>query len=267
MAFNPSKCLKFTCSDSEVTISLNISKIDDSHYQFSKNGTDWVQDTITLQPGESAYCKGTQYPTKELTAGNGFIMSGEGSIDIDGNIMSLVDDGAGELKQITQDFGFYSLFSECVNIKSIPRGLLPATTLSQGCYHSMFRRCTGITTIPEYFLPARTLTQQCYRALFMNCTGITSVPIGVLSADTLAKSCFDYMFCSCTSLEEIYFNIKSWTAGSSMTSMQWVQDAAPEGVFYRAKELPERIGVNWIPDNWTIKVIPTPTIYFQPEKL
>ena len=123
-----------------------------------------------------------------------------------GNIMSLISStDYATLKTLTGDYAFSSLFAkkptDPVNpIKSHPskekKLLLPATTLTKGCYTNMFYGCTGLTTAPA--LPATTLTESCYAGMFYGCTGLTTAP--ALPATKLTKSCYNRMFAECKGL-------------------------------------------------------------------
>jgi len=114
------------------------------------------------------------------------------------NIVNLV------LPATTLTQGCYQfMFSGCTGLTSIPR--LPATTLANNCYNSMFSGCTGITSIP--LLPATTLTNYCYNSMFSGCTGLTSIPSNLLPATTLSDSCYQGMFSGCTGLTSIPSNL------------------------------------------------------------
>ena len=147
-----------------------------------------------------------------------------------GNIMSLVSDYTTDENAfvsnvtLTSEITFYRLFEKNPNIKSHASKplMLPATTLTAGCYEELFYRCTGLTTAPALpattladdcycfmfcgctslttapDLPATTLAPSCYKQMFMGCTGLTTAPD--LPATTLADCCYDYMFADCTSL-------------------------------------------------------------------
>ena len=146
-------------------------------------------------------------------------VSGEGTVNISGNIMSLLDRSllkdsvpiyafcqfcnsdkivdASNLKlpATTLALGCYSsMFFGCTNLTTAPE--LPATTLANSCYSSMFSGCTSLTTAPE--LPATTLATECYSSMFSGCTSLTTAP--KLPATTLANSCYSSMFSGCTSL-------------------------------------------------------------------
>jgi len=132
----------------------------------------------------------------------GSFFSSTCEFNIQGNVMSLLygDDFKGETT-IEEDYAFCHLFSdydeenECLVVNATNL-LLPATTLTEGCYKNMFRHCTSLTTTPE--LPATTLAESCYASMFEGCTSLTTAP--ELPATTLADYCYQEMFNGCTSL-------------------------------------------------------------------
>ena len=73
---------------------------------------------------------------------------------------------------------------------------LPATVLTSGCYSNIFAGCTGLTNAPK--LPAKMLAQGCYNGMFEDCTSLTTAP--ALPATTLTDTCYNNMFANCTSL-------------------------------------------------------------------
>ena len=83
-------------------------------------------------------------------------------------------------------------------LKSIPEGLLPATTLADGCYARMFFKCFGLSVVPKGLLPAKTLAKSCYAEMFRGCRALMEFPD--LPAKTLAEYCYSSMFYECTSL-------------------------------------------------------------------
>lgn len=184
MAFNPDKCLKFKALANNCNIALN-------GYQFSKNGVSWQNNSITLNQGETCFVKGTIFPGADGVY-NCFTISADAEI-ISGNVMSLVDDGAGALNEV-QAYGFRGLFYNCAKLKSIHSELLPATSLAPYCYDSLFNSCTGLTSVPEGLLPATELATYCYGSMFRLCTHITTIPSGLLPAVTVAESAYQFMF-------------------------------------------------------------------------
>ena len=120
--------------------------------------------------------------------------------DVYGNIMSLLygsnfENAVSFSNSAPCSRIFFGLFSEqqVVNAKNL---ILPATTLTTGCYSSMFYGCSSLTKAPK--LPATTLTESCYQEMFYGCTSLTTAPN--LLATTLADDCYNNMFASCTSL-------------------------------------------------------------------
>lgn len=114
-----------------------------------------------------------------------------------GNIMSLIDSSNfSTLKTISSDWAFWELFMRNDDIIDASKLLLPATTLSVGCYAEMFRLCSYLITPPE--LPATTLTEKCYDGMFNNCLRLTSAP--ELPAINLAAQCYKQMFNHCENL-------------------------------------------------------------------
>ena len=126
---------------------------------------------------------------------NTFLSTAE--LNVEGNIMSLIDKNNFEsLKELTTPDTFFSLFSGCYGLISAENLLLPATTLTEGCYDHMFYGCTSLKAAPA--LPATTLAQYCYYGMFEGCTSLTAAT--KLPATTLTDSCYESMFNGCTSL-------------------------------------------------------------------
>ena len=121
-----------------------------------------------------------------------------------GNVMSLISSTEyPTATALTRDEAFRRLFNHpnvsTVNkLKNHPSKelLLPATTLTEGCYSNMFSGCTGLVTAPS--LPATTMAEGCYYGMFSGCTSLVTAP--ALPAETLANQCYEYMFQSCSSL-------------------------------------------------------------------
>ena len=189
--------IKWRQSEEDESISFDI--------QYSTNKIDWMtvtstsegQTITTLNKNEIIYIKGNYQPYVEegyVTFCN-FVTSGE--FKVYGNIMSLSNgDDYKNAKTIENDFQFYYLFGRCRSLKDASDLILPATTLTEGCYGYMFAFCTSLTTAPE--LPATILTERCYISMFSGCTSLTIAP--ELPATTLAEYCYYWMFNGCTSL-------------------------------------------------------------------
>ena len=126
------------------------------------------------------------------------IFSSTKKFNVYGNIMSLHfgDDFIGQKDLTGKDLAFYDLFFSCKNLISAENLILPATTLSNGCYSQMFQLCESLTAAPE--LPATTLAQGCYAYMFTNCSSLRTAP--ELPATELGVRCYYSMFTSCSSL-------------------------------------------------------------------
>ena len=209
-----------------VSISKNGSP-DTISLEYKKNTGNWASYTIDspidLENGETLLFRagegGNDYFSKNTSNYYIILVTGSGSVEASGNLMSLLD-GSLEAQEFSEFFSFAYLFYNCkqlinasnliltdANLKGFSythmfdgcTGLtsapaLPATKL--GLYSYMFRGCTGLTSAPE--LPATTLPNYAYQHMFDGCTGLTSAP--ELPATTLGYNCYSYMFSGCTGL-------------------------------------------------------------------
>jgi uncharacterized protein YjdB len=97
--------------------------------------------------------------------------------EIFGNVMSLLK-GKDNLESATAleaKNAFYGLFAGAEQLVNNADRLLvlPATTLTEGCYQDMFNGCKGIEKAPE--LPAPKLEKNCYQEMFYDCAKLNSV--------------------------------------------------------------------------------------------
>lgn len=174
---------------------------------------------ITIPSGKTVYFRRSGSVATSMHSWY-FTMTGEGKIELSGNIMSLLDEkckslelGENALSKIffackpltdasrlilpattLSEYCYYYMFQNCTNLMTAPE--LPATTLAKGCYNSMFTRCSSLTTAPE--LPVTILAEYCYQQMFNGCTSLTKAP--ELPATTLARYCYYGMFNGCNSL-------------------------------------------------------------------
>ena len=136
-----------------------------------------------------------------ITSYDGTTIDGDGDgfkCKVYGNIMSLVDEtGFATKTKLTATSTFQSLFNGNTKLTDASGLLLPATTLTVGCYDRMFQGCTALTAAPAE-LPATSLANSCYRDMFFGCTSLTTAP--ALSATELAEFCYASMFYNCSSL-------------------------------------------------------------------
>ena len=140
-----------------------------------------------------------------------------------GNVMSLINDEGdfSKDKTISGDYALAALFQDNAQLYNHPdkKLILPATTLSEGCYWGLFRGCYSLSTAPE--LPATTLATRCYYTMFYKCSGLETAP--VLPATTLAEKCYSGMFMYCPKLSSV--SCKA-TSGMNTTNLAFWLDYA-----------------------------------------
>ena len=102
-------------------------------------------------------------------------IGGTAEFNVYGNIMSLIygDDFVGETE--FEDYANFVGFFMQTNVVSAENLVLPATTLTMGCYATMFNGCTSLVAAPE--LPATTLANYCYSGMFNGCTSLVAEPV------------------------------------------------------------------------------------------
>ena len=97
--------------------------------------------------------------------------------EIYGNVMSLLKgkDNLESATAIEANNAFYGLFAGAEKLVNNTERMLvlPATTLTEGCYQDMFNGCKGIEKAPE--LPAPKLEKNCYQEMFYDCAKLNSV--------------------------------------------------------------------------------------------
>ena len=179
-----------------------------NHYQVSKtisyskdNGTTWIDISSTIEgasipvvTGDVVIFKGDN--SSYFERGMSCHFKGTAKFNASGNVMSLIygDDFVGKY-EFTDSYCLHGLF-EYSNIVNAENLVLPATTLTEGCYHSMFYGCKLLVNVPE--LPVTTLVKKCYQNMFGGCNLLTTTP--ELPVTTLAEDCYRGMFYGCTSL-------------------------------------------------------------------
>jgi len=125
------------------------------------------------------------------------ISGGTAKVKVYGNIMSLVDEkNFATATALTGNDAFCELFIGNRTLTDASDLLLPATTLTTGCYMAMFWDCSSLSAAPE--LPATKLAEECYWFMFAGCTSLTTAP--ELPATTLADGCYYCMFYECAGL-------------------------------------------------------------------
>ena len=153
--------------------------------------------TINVTKGDKVKFYGNGTSTTAYGNNPFVFLKGTAKTKVYGNIMSLLDEtGYETATTLSSEKVFNGLFQANTNLTDASGLLLPAMTLTSGCYNAMFGGCTSLTAAPA--LPATTLAQTCYYSMFGGCTSLTAAP--ELPATTLANACYNQLFRSCTSL-------------------------------------------------------------------
>lgn len=167
-----------------------------------------------------------------------------------GNIMSLFDGDSFVSLVSFPEGSTHNLrrFFQNANVVDAENLVLPATALTSYCYSGMFNGCGSLTAAPA--LPATILANSCYYYMFENCTNLTAAP--ELPTTTLANSCYTGMFKGCTNL--IYIKCLATDISATNCTLSWVDGVASSGTFVKNPYMSDwRIGLNGIPDNWTVQ--------------
>lgn len=175
---------------------------------------------IDVKAGDMVHFYGSNNFSNGISGYNN-IAGGTAQVKVYGNIMSLVNEtDFATASTLTMAYTFASLFRGNTNLTDASGLLLPATTLTEGCYAAMFYGCTNLTIAPV--LPAETLVTNCYQSMFFGCTKLNSVTC--LATNISANGC---------------------TVG-------WLTGVAASGTFTKAASMTGWTpGVNGIPYGWT----------------
>ena len=167
--------IKYTINNgAEQTIAKNTS----GAYDITVKKGDVVQlysINTSLGGGAVAGARGT---TRAVDSGAKYInIRPSMKTEIYGNVMSLLK-GKDNLESATAleaKNAFYGLFAGAEKLVNNTERLLvlPATTLTEGCYQDMFNGCKGIEKAPE--LPAPKLEKNCYQEMFYDCAKLNHV--------------------------------------------------------------------------------------------
>ena len=152
--------------------------------------------------------------------------------EIFGNVMSLLKgkDNLESATTIEANNAFYGLFAGADKLVNNDERLLvlPATTLTEGCYQDMFNGCKGIEKAPE--LPAPKLEKNCYQEMFYDCAKLNHVKC--LATDIKAEG-----------------STKDWLgkAGTEATGTKVLETAVPM----------TSGSDDGVPDGWTAAIVVT----------
>lgn len=172
-------------------------------------------DEVRFKGTNSSYAKSASYITACRFAGTA-------TCCVCGNIMSLVygDNFIGQntLKSANTFCGLFFSYSRMTS-DGEHKLVLPATTLTNDCYHHMFYGCSNLTIAPE--LPATTLKSLCYAEMFGGCSKLNYIKC--LATNISADRCTNYWLNGVASTGTFVKapSITSWTTGASGIPTGW----------------------------------------------
>lgn len=171
----------------------------------------------TLAPGASVQIRAiSSVPTLYTSATERFQIELEGNIQASGNVMSMLWHDYEDKFVISEPWALAFLFYQQTALHDITQLVLPAVTLSEGCYRSMFEGCYNITTSPV--LPAAVVPASAYRKMFASCTHLALMgTIGALTAP--GEGAMEEMFTSCGALAAASLYLQRVTGASALDSM------------------------------------------------
>ena len=223
-------------------------------YYSKDNGSTWVSITSSSDGAEIPVVYGDRviFKGNNTSYANNTFGDTTACFNANGNIMSLLygDNFVGQTTLPQQStYTFYNLFNNTKTLYSFGNIVLPATTLTEGCYKNMFTNCTSSTIAPA--LPATALTSNCYYEMFKGCVGLEDSP--VLLATTLASNCYQGMFSGCTNLN--YIKCMATNISATNCVENWVAGVSGYGLFIKDETMTGWTinSISGIPNGWLLE--------------
>lgn len=261
--------LSFTAVDADMTIGMAKTGSPDNYMlEYSPDMTTWTtveltatnSNIVVIPAGKTFYFRhGSATATKQISKGDNsywtFTMDGEGTVEANGNIMSLIDATCQqtELPSWPQHV-FTKLFLNCKKLTVAPK-MDAITSVPQWGFVSMFAG-SGIKVAPT--LSAKSVRDGSYSSMFENCKELVSVP--ALPATQLTRCSYRYMFKGCEKLTSVEIaNITSMdqrTEVSHASFTDWLEGTAvgTTGVL-RMPDVLVGNSLIFIPENWNVESI------------
>ncbi len=198
--------------DESGTITYSASSTANIVQYSTDNGSTWTSlqsrtSTPTISGGKKVFFKATGL-TVNTTNGIGRF-SATTSFSVEGNPMSLVSgDSFANADTIPNNNQFRRLFYNITGLTNAENLVLPATTLTNGCYYGMFYGCSKLIKGPRKMEIPATMSQSGCTQMFYNCSSMTEclLDVGSLSSTTLGQYCYYNMFRTCKSLTALTSN-------------------------------------------------------------
>lgn len=182
--------------------------------------------TVSVPAGKKVYIKATTNQWADDSSNYNYI---QWNYTVGGNIMSLLygDSFADKFSFPTNSYlNFYRLFgtgSSNYSPVDVMNLLMPATTLTVGCYCCMFDN-SRFEISPE--LPAHTLANDCYGDMFYRCSNLN-----VVKCYMEGNQPVDLTLCT----------------------HNWLSGVAANGLFIKSPNATWPTGVSGIPDGWEVQ--------------
>jgi len=285
-------CISLTNGpQSNISISLNVEgelqedELNDTQYWFSYDGITVADggtwDPITLnstvinlsyEGAQRVYIVGHRGFVQNESKYIHFecITSSADTLEISGNINSLLDEGNFGDVDVSREYDFsniddlsdqytpngyligsytfYKLFANSLDGTNNIYGyelLLPAKKLINSCYSNMFYKQFALRQAPD--LPAVELAESCYESMFAYCDIATSPKLYAIS---LRNSCYKNMFTWCSRLGNVKILASDISAEDSLSG--WLQDVSSTGILYYNSNADDVSAFN-IPSGWDTK--------------
>lgn len=225
-------------STNATTVALNkIGSPDTLSLKYKLNDGQWTDYTegssIALSNNDQVQFSGLAKFSKSIQNRYNFATSGEGTLEVSGQLMSLVSSTT-----IEDKYQFNSLFSGCTNITTITGLEFPYST-KDFCFANMFKDCTGLVDASVHIQDLsdnQTLSRWCYANMFAGCSNLTAIPY--LYAENVNSYSLFSMFYGCEKL--------------TSASLHYIRKAdkpfALNGIFRNCKSL-SSVTVNF--NTWT----------------
>lgn len=242
----------FTIEFYDTTGTKNITvKHSVSYSTDKKNWTSVESGTTISVTASKVYFKnvGNTFTTynDDTSGGAVFILSND--FKVSGNIMSLLygDDFIGQTV-LTLSSNFRELLTTQPNLIDASNLILPATTITGGCYRDIMAYCSNLKySFKE--LPAETIGNYSYREMFYTCTSLLTAPeFKMKSFGRLGSVIYAFYNTKVTSIKIATTEIP--TSGAIFT--EWLT-GTPAGVLYKPKDATYDDSLLKLPSTWTVE--------------
>ncbi len=168
---------------------------------------------------------------------------------VSGNIMSLLygDYFIGRTS-LTSGSTFRQFLYSQSNLIDASNLILPATTITAGCYFDIMAACTNLKySFKE--LPAETIDNYSYRQMFYNCTSLLTAPeFKMKSFGTFGSVIYAFYNTKVTSVK-----IATTEIPTTVTIFTDWLTGTPAGVLYKPKEATYDDSLLNLPSTWTVE--------------